>query len=199
MDMINIILNKKDEITNKINNMSLLKEFFFIIFILFYFNGFFIKLLLLSSLFMYWVLDILVELEMNGKNFVSYFMETNDNILIDKSQYFCDCIKACSECNFINYSSLNFYIICKWFALPFELIWKYSEKYNVPQYVDKLNKQLIENICLIFNYINNLETIKQLKIKIKQKIMSLILENIFSPNNSNNTNNTNTTNNRKID
>jgi len=185
MDKINIILKKKDEITNKVNNMSLLKELFFIMFILFYFNGFFFKLLLLSSLFMYWFLDTLVELEMNGKEFVSYFMETSDNVLMDKAQYFCDCIKACKECAFINNSLFNFYILCKWFALPFELLWKYSEKYNIPQYIDKLNKQLIENLCFIYNYINNLESVKQIKIKINQKIMSFILNSIMSSNTDN--------------
>lgn len=148
-----------------------------IIFSSFYFFDSWIKYIFIISFIFYKIISKYIYNTISDINFVSTNIDADDN---DNEYYkvnkINDSFKAI-DILFININSLNY--LSKFFILinyPLELLYRKSNKYNIPYYIDKIEQYYYYCLKSVFLYIINFKMIKYFINKVKKYLLSIMIK-----------------------
>jgi hypothetical protein len=148
-----------------------------IIFSSFYFFDSWIKYIFIISFIFYKIISKYIYNTISDINFVSTNIDADDN---DNEYYkvnkINDSFKAI-DILFININSLNY--LSKFFILinyPLELLYRKSNKYNIPYYIDKIEQYYYYCLKSVFLYIINFKMIKYFINNVKKYLLSIMIK-----------------------
>jgi hypothetical protein len=152
-----------------------------IIFSSFYFFDSWIKYIFIISFIFYKIISKYIYNTISDINFVSTNIDADDN---DNEYYkvnkINDSFKAI-DILFININSLNY--LSKFFILinyPLELLYRKSNKYNIPYYIDKIEQYYYYCLKSVFLYIINFKMIKYFINKVKNCLLSIMIKVVMT-------------------
>jgi hypothetical protein len=152
-----------------------------IIFSSFYFFDSWIKYIFIISFIFYKIISKYIYNTISDINFVSTNIDADDN---DNEYYkvnkINDSFKAI-DILFININSLNY--LSKFFILinyPLELLYRKSNKYNIPYYIDKIEQYYYYCLKSVFLYIINFKMIKYFINKVKNYLISILIKLVMT-------------------